>query len=272
MAKKTKTKETPIDQRETFVSIGKNFADSADSVSEKLEVLYQLQMTDTAIDRLVRLRGELPLEVQTLEKELEGIDGKIANLNAAIDEQMSSIARNKADIVDGEATLEKYRAQENQIQNSREYDAINKEIENQDLLIQIAKKRIEEAKTAISTLKERMEIASEKRTIIAEDLAAKQADLETIIASTAKEEEALMAKRQDCASMIDERTMVAYDRIRESNSNHLAVVGIYESNACAGCMHIIPPQRLVEIRSGKKLVICEYCGRILVNKPINKEL
>ena len=203
---------------------------------------------------------------------MEGIDGKIANLNAAIDEQMSSIARNKADIVEGEATLEKYRAQENQIQNSREYDAINKEIENQDLLIQIAKKRIEEAKTAISTLKERMEIASEKRTIIAEDLAAKQADLETIIASTAKEEEALMAKRQDCTSMIDERTMVAYDRIRESNSNHLAVVGIYESNACAGCMHIIPPQRLVEIRSGKKLVICEYCGRILVNKPINKEL
>lgn len=266
MAKKTKTKETPIDQRETFVSLGKNFADSADSVSEKLEVLYQLQLTDTAIDRLVRLRGELPLEVQALEKELEQFDGKIANINAAVDEHMSSIARNKAAIVEGEATLEKYRAQENQIQNSREYDAINKEIENQELLIQIAKKRIDEAKSAIAGLKERLEIATEKRNIVAEDLAAKQADLETIIASTAKEEEVLMQKRQQCASAIDERTMVAYDRIRESNSNHLAVVGIYKANACGGCMHIIPPQRLVEIRSGKKLVICEYCGRILVNK------
>ena len=264
--KKTKTKETPIDKRETFVSLGKNFAGSADSVPEKLEVLYQLQLTDTAIDRLVRLRGELPLEVQTLEKELEQIDGKIANINAAIDEQMASIARNKAAIVEGEATLEKFRAQENQIQNSREYDAINKEIENQDLLIQIAKKRIDESKASINGLKERLEITSEKRNIIAEDLAAKQADLETIIASTAKEEEVLQAKRKGCASQIDERTMAAYDRIRESNSNHLAVVGIYQGNACGGCMHIIPPQRLVEIRSGKKVVICEYCGRILVNK------
>ena len=177
-----------------------------------------------------------------------------------------AIARNKAAIVEGEATLEKYRAQENQIQNSREYDAINKEIENQDLLIQIAKKRIDESKASINGLKERLEITSEKRNIIAEDLAAKEADLETIIASTAKEEEALQAKRKGCASQIDERTMVAYDRIRESNSNHLAVVGIYQGNACGGCMHIIPPQRLVEIRSGKKVVICEYCGRILVNK------
>lgn len=264
--KKTKTKETPIDKRETFVSLGKNFAGSADSVPEKLEVLYQLQLTDTAIDRLVRLRGELPLEVQTLEKELEQIDVKIANINAAIDEQMASIAGNKAAIVEGETTLEKYRAQENQIQNSREYDAINKEIENQDLLIQIAKKRIDESKSSINGLKERLEITSEKRNIIAEDLAAKKADLEATIASTAEEEEVLQAKRKSCAAQIDERTMVAYDRIRESNSNHLAVVGIYQANACGGCMHIIPPQRLVEIRSGKKVVICEYCGRILVNK------
>ncbi len=266
MAKKTKTVETPIDKRETFVSLGKKFADSADSVSEKLEILYQLQLTDTAIDRLVRLRGELPLEVETLEKDLEQIEGKIANINAAIDEQTNAIARGKASIVEGEAMLEKYKAQENQIQNSREYDAINKEIENQDLLIQIAQKRIDEAKNAIVSLKERLEIATEKKTIIEEDLAAKRADLETIVESTAKEEEALMAKRKSCSAQIDERTKIAYDRIRESNSNHLAVVGVYQGNACGGCMHIIPPQRLVEIQSGNKLVICEYCGRILVNK------
>lgn len=265
MAKKTTTVETPIDKRETFVSIRKKFADSADTISEKLNTLYQLQLTDTAIDRIVRLRGELPLEVETLENELEQINGKIANINLAIDEQTESIANNKAAIVEGEAMLEKYKEQENQISNSREYDAINKEIENQELLILIAKKRIDEAKNTITSLKERLEIANDKKTIVEEDLAAKKNDLETIIESTAKEEEVLREKREACAKKIDERTMTAYDRIRESNSNHLAVVGVYEGKACGGCMHIISPQRLIDIASGKKLVICEFCGRILVN-------
>jgi predicted nucleic acid-binding Zn-ribbon protein len=265
MAKKTTTVETPIDKRETFVSIRKKFADSADTISEKLNTLYQLQLTDTAIDRIVRLRGELPLEVETLENELEQINGKIANINLAIDEQTESIANNKAAIVEGEAMLEKYKEQENQISNSREYDAINKEIENQELLILIAKKRIDEAKNTIASLKERLEIANDKKTIVEEDLAAKKNDLETIIESTAKEEEVLREKREACAKKIDERTMTAYDRIRESNNNHLAVVGVYEGKACGGCMHIISPQRLIDIASGKKLVICEFCGRILVN-------
>ncbi|MBQ1208972.1 MAG: hypothetical protein IIX64_00680 [Bacteroidales bacterium] len=265
MAKKTTTVETPIDKRETFVSIRKKFADSADTISEKLNTLYQLQLTDTAIDRIVRLRGELPLEVETLENELEQINGKIANINLAIDEQTESIANKKAAIVEGEAMLEKYKEQENQISNSREYDAINKEIENQELLILIAKKRIDEAKNTIASLKERLEIANDKKTIVEEDLAAKKNDLETIIESTAKEEEVLREKREACAKKIDERTMTAYDRIRESNSNHLAVVGVYEGKACGGCMHIISPQRLIDIASGKKLVICEFCGRILVN-------
>jgi predicted nucleic acid-binding Zn-ribbon protein len=265
MAKKTTTVETPIDKRETFVSIRKKFADSADTISEKLITLYQLQLTDTAIDRIVRLRGELPLEVETLENELEQINGKIANINLAIDEQTESIANNKAAIVEGEAMLEKYKEQENQISNSREYDAINKEIENQELLILIAKKRIDEAKNTIASLKERLEIANDKKTIVEEDLAAKKNDLETIIESTAKEEEVLREKREACAKKIDERTMTAYDRIRESNSNQLAVVGVYEGKACGGCMHIISPQRLIDIASGKKLVICEFCGRILVN-------
>lgn len=265
MAKKTKNVEPPIDKRETFVSLGKNFADSADSVPEKLEVLHQLQLTDTAIDRLVRLRGELPLEVETLEKDLEQIEGKIANINAAIDEQTASIARNKAAIVDGEAMLDKYKAQEDMIKNSREFDSINKEIENQELLVLIAKKRIDESKAAIDALKDRLEIAEGKKRIIVEDLAAKKEDLDTIIESTAKEEETLRAKREAFAKKVDERTMSAYDRIRESNSNHLAVVGIYQEKACGGCMHIIPPQRLIDISSGKKVVICEYCGRILVN-------
>ena len=265
MAKKTKNVELPIDNRETFVSLGKNFADSADSVPEKLELLHQLQLTDTAIDRLVRLRGELPLEVESLEKELEQIETKIANINAAIDEQMNAIAKNKAAIVDGEAMLEKYKAQEEMIKNSREFDSINKEIENQELLVLIAKKRIDEAKAAIDTLKDRLEITEGKKNIIEEDLSAKKVDLDTIIESTAKEEEALRAKRETFVQKVDERTMSAYDRIRESNSNHLAVVGVYQGKACGGCMHIIPPQRLIDISSGKKVVICEYCGRILVN-------
>ena len=269
MAKKTKTVEAPIDKRETFVSIRKNFTDSAEAIPEKLDLLYHLQRTDTEIDRLVRLRGELPLEVETLEASLEQIESKIANINAAIDEQKLAIATNKTEMADGKAKLEKYKAQEEQISNSREYDSINKEIENQDLLIQIAEKRIREANAAIEGLKERLEIATDKKTIVSEDLAAKKNDLNTIVESTAKEEEVLKAKREEYISKLDERTVAAYDRIRESNSNHLAVVGVYVdaagNEACGGCMHLIPPQRLADIKTGKKLVICEYCGRILVN-------
>lgn len=265
MAKKTKKIETPIDQRETFVSISKNFADSELSVAEKLKTLYDLQAADTAIDKILQLRGELPLEVETLESELEEIKVKIASINSSIEENLEKINENKQKMLDCEAQIEKYRTQVENISNSREYDSINKEIENQDLLRQIAQKYINESKEFIAGAKADLEVIMEKQAVKLEDLKAKKEDLATIVESTAKEEEALVAKREECAAKIDERTMSAYERIRASVHNHLAVVSVYNENACGGCLNTIPPQKLIDIASNKKVVICEYCGRILVN-------
>lgn len=265
MAKKTKKIETPIDQRETFVSIQKNFADSEISVEEKLKTLYALQAADSAIDKILQLRGELPLEVEALEEELAELKAKAVVINEAIDENTKAIAENKNAIVECDSQLEKYKAQVDNITNSREYDSINKEIENQELLRLIAEKRINEAKDAIAQKKTDLEILKEKQNIKSQDLKAKKEDLATIVQDTAAEEEALMAKRKVCAEKIDERTMSAYERIRGSVRNHLAVVTVYNENACGGCMNTISRQKLIEIASNKKVCICEYCGRILVN-------
>jgi len=265
MAKKTKKIETPIDQRETFMSISRTFADSDLSVEEKLKTLYDLQAADTAIDKILQLRGELPLEVQTLEAELEEIGVKIAAAKAAIAEDQDSIDANKLRITDCEAQIAKYKSQVDQISNSREYDSINKEIENQDLLLQIAQKYINEARERIAGRKAELEALEDKKQVKEADLEAKREDLASIVDSTAKEEESLQIKRAECAAKIDERTMSAYERIRGSVHNHLAVVGIYNQNACGGCLNTIPPQRLIDIASNKKVIICEYCGRILVN-------
>ena len=265
MAKKTKKFETPIDQRETFVSIQKNFADSDISVEEKLKTLYALQAADTAIDKILQLRGELPLEVEALEAELEEIKARIAAINEAVDNNTKAIAEHKNAIVECDAQLERYKAQVDNITNSREYDSINKEIENQELLRMIAEKRISEAKEANAAKKADLELLKDKQNVKLQDLKAKKEDLATIVESTAEEEKVLLAKRMECAQKIDARTMSAYERIRSSVNNHLAVVSVYDGNACGGCMNTISPQKLIDIASNKKVNICEYCGRILVN-------
>ncbi len=268
--KKTKKIETPIDQHETFVSIRKNFADSDSSVAEKLKTLYELQQTDCAIDKIVQLRGELPEEVERLENEIEEIQAKTAHLNAMIEEYTRGIAENKHNIVECDMQTEKYRSQLENISNSREFDSINKEIENQELLRQIAEKNIGEAKDRIAAKKADIEVLKEKLAVRNDDLAAKKEELSTIVESTAKDEAVLQEKRAACAAKIDARTMSAYDRIRESNHNHLAVVSVYNGDACGGCFSTISPQRLIDIASNRKLIICEYCGRILVNPNFEK--
>ncbi len=263
--KKTKKIETPIDRHETFVSIRKNFADSDVSVEEKLKALYNLQQTDCAIDRIVQLRGELPMEVERLENEIEDLKAKSAHVASMIEEFTKGIAGNKHNIVECDMQIEKYRSQLENISNSREYDSINKEIENQELLRQIAEKNIGEAKERIMDKKTEAELIKEKIAVRNDDLAAKKDELASIVESTAKDEAVLQTKRAACAGKIDARTMSAYERIRESCKNHLAVVGIYDGNSCGGCFSTISPQKLIDIASNKKLVICEYCGRILVN-------
>jgi len=265
MAKKTKKIETPIDQRETFVSIQKTFADSDLTVAEKLKTLYVLQQADTEIDKILQLRGELPMEVEALENELVELKAKSERIAELIEGFTKSISENKLNISECDAQIEKYKSQLDNVANSREYDSLNKEIENQDLLRQIAEKNISETKEHIFEKKNELEIIKEKIEVRNEDLKAKKEELATIVESTAKEEEILRANRDACAAKIDARTMSAYEHIRQSCNNHLAVVSVFNSDSCGGCFNTIAPQRLIDIASNRKMIICEYCGRILVN-------
>lgn len=265
MAKKTKKIETPIDQRETFVSIQKNFADSDISVEEKLKTLYSLQLIDTQIDKILQLRGELPAEVERLEEEIAGMKAKMANITSQIEESTKKIAEYKNQIVEYDSSIAKYKAQVDHVANSREYDSLSKEIENLGLLKQIAEKNIGETKEQIMARKGDIETIKDKLSIRNDDLKAKKQELSSIVESTSKEEEKLRAQREECAARIDERTMSAYNHIRNSNRNHLAVVTVFNGNACGGCFSTISPQRLIDIASNKKMIVCEYCGRILVN-------
>ena len=265
MAKKTKKIETPIDQRETFVSIQKSFADSDLSVGEKLKTLYVLQQADTAIDKILQLRGELPVEVENLEAEIADLKAKSARVSELIEEYTRSISENKINITECDDQIEKYKSQLEKVANSREFDSLNKEIENVGLLRQIAEKNISEIKERIFEKKNELEIVKEKIAVRTDDLKAKKEELATIVEATSKEEEKLCKEREACAAKIDARTMSAYDRIRKSNNNHLAVVSVFNNDSCGGCFNTIAPQRLIDIAANKKMIICEYCGRILVN-------
>ena len=265
MAKKTKKIETPIDQRETFVSIQKSFADSDLTVAEKLKTLYALQQADTEIDKILQLRGELPMEVEALETELVELNAKAERISELIEGYTRSISDNKLNIAECDAQIEKYKSQMDNVANSREYDSLSKEIENQGLLRQIAEKNITETKERIFEKKNELEIVKEKIEIRTEDLKAKKEELATIVESTAKEEEVLRANRDACAEKIDARTMSAYEHIRLSCNNHLSVVSVFNGDACGGCFNTIAPQRLIDIASNRKMIVCEYCGRILVN-------
>lgn len=273
--KKTIKVETPVDERETFVSLQKNFAESEQSAQEKLKTLFGLQATDNDIDNLVQMRGELPEEVAALEEEVDSLKSKYARIEQMIDGFNENVESAKKEIVELDEEIEKYRKQLENISNSREFDSINKELENQGLLRAIAEKHIGEARLAVEDRRKDLERLSDRIMIREGDLEAKKEELSTIVESTAKEEKDLATRRETYASKLDERTLSAYERIRNATHNHLAVVTLFPKNedgtygdACGGCFHTITPQRLIDIASGKKLVICEHCGRIIVNPEI----
>lgn len=273
--KKTTKVQTPVDERETFVSLQKIFAENEQSAQEKLKTLYELQAVDNDIDKLVQLRGELPEEVASLEEEVESLKAKRVRMEQLIDGYNQNIASSKKEIEEFDSEIEKYRSQLENISNSREYDSINKELENQDLLRAIAEKNINEAREAIDDKKVDLDRISDRITIREGDLESKKQELSSIVESTAKEEAALSKRRETYTAKLDERTLSAYERIRKSTHNHLAVVTLFPKNddgtcgdACGGCFHTITPQRLIDIALGKKLVICEHCGRIIVNPDI----
>lgn len=266
---------TPNDERETFVSLRKNFAENEQLVQEKLKTLYELQNTDIEIDKLLQLRGELPEEVSALESEVESLKTKKARMEEMIDGYNQGIENDKKHIDELDKEIEEYRKKLENISNSREYDSVNKELENQGLLRAISEKNIREAREAIDSRRQDIERIDDRISIREADLEAKRSELSTITEATAPQEKELVARREAFISKLDERTISAYERIRKSTHNHLAVVSLFPKNedgtygdACGGCFHTITPQRLIDIASGKKLVICEHCGRIIVNPEI----
>lgn len=270
---KAKTIATPIDKDETFVSlsISKNFNDN-DSVAieEKLRTLYKIQQTDTKIDRIYLLRGELPLEVQDIEDEVEGLKTRISNAKEEIAAAEFATNSNRAKIAECEEALAKYNEQRDNVKNNREYDSISKEIEFQDLEKQTCEKRIREANFLIEEKKQLVAETEARLAMREEDLAAKRQELATIVEETAKDEEALVKERETLAAKLDERMMIAYTKVRSNTKNKLAVVTV-KRDACGGCFAKIPPQRKLDIDSSKKIIVCEYCGRILVSSEFEKE-
>ncbi len=270
---KAKTNVVPIDQDETFVSLSmaKNLGDN-DSVAieEKLHTLYKIQQTDTKIDKIYLLRGELPLEVQDIEDEVEGLKTRIANAKEEIAAAETANTSSRAQIKECEESLAKYNAQRDNVKNNREYESISKEIEYMDLQKQFCEKKIREANLLIEEKKALVEETQNHLAMREEDLENKRKELETIIKETAKEEAQLVKQRDELVTKIDERMYIAYKKVRSNTKNKLAVVTV-KRDACGGCFAKIPPQRQLDIASSKKIIVCEYCGRILVNSDFEKE-
>lgn len=233
------------------------------TVAEKLDGLHTLQLIDSEIDRIRTIRGELPLEVQGLEDELAGLDTRIAKLDEELKAVETDVSDRKNSSKDAEAAIIKYKEQQNNVRNNREFDSISKEIEYQELEIKLNEKRSKEAKIKVSHKTEILEEAKSRREFRAEDLKTKKAELDEIVAETQAQEEKLLKKSKTALKKLDARIATAYERLRTNAKNGLAVVAI-DRDSCGGCFNKIPPQRQLDIESKKKVIVCEHCGRILV--------
>lgn len=240
-------------------------ADANDySMEEKIVALYELQKIDSKIDEINKLKGELPLEVQDLEDEVAGLETRIANLTAELDETGALTKQRKEGIEQSKTLISKYEEQQNNVRNNREFDSLAKEIEYQKLEIELAEKHIKEFGSDSKIKKKMIEDATEVLEGRKIDLEAKKQELASIDKETEKELTDLTAQSGKAAEKIDDRLLGAYHRIRGNVHNGLAVVTV-KRDACGGCYNRIPPQRQMDIRMSKKITVCEYCGRILVS-------
>lgn len=237
------------------------------SVEEKLRTLFGLQQIDSKIDKIRIVRGELPLEVRDLEDLVAGLETRISHFDEELTTLDNSITEKKNVIKDAQALIKKYETQQSKVRNNREYDSITKEMEFQNLEIQLAEKRIKEYKANIIAKKEIAEQSEEELKSRQKDLKIKKKELDEIVAETEKEEAALLKKSKNMEAVIEERLLNAYKRIRSNVMNGLGVVTV-ERDACGGCFNKIPPQRQLDIRTHKKIIVCEHCGRILVDAEI----
>jgi predicted nucleic acid-binding Zn-ribbon protein len=237
------------------------------SVEEKLQALYRLQVVDSEIDKIKTLRGELPLEVQDLEDEVEGLETRIGKLDDEFKEIEKAIKQKQNEIVASENLIKKYEEQQNNVRNNREYDSLSKEIEFQTLEIELCNKKIKEFTVQKDEKALVIEESQKNLEEMKADLENKKSELDSIIADTRKEEEALDDESEKIGESIEDRLLSAYRRIRQNARNGLAVVPV-QRDACGGCFNQIPPQRQLDIKSRKKIIVCEYCGRILVDEEI----
>ena len=240
------------------------------SVEEKLRILFQLQLVDSKIDRIKMLRGELPLEVQDLEDEIEGLETRMENLKQEIENFEALVTKKKQEIKDAETLIKKYEEQQKNVRNNREFDSLTKEIEYQTLEIELCEKRIKEYTQQVKDKKQSIDQSKKQLEDRTHDLGLKKTELDNIINETQKEEDDLMKKSEEYANIIETRLYTAYRRIRGNARNGLAVVTV-QRDACGGCFNKIPPQRQLDIKIRKKVIVCEYCGRILVDDTIAEE-
>lgn len=228
--------------------------------------LYELQKIDSRIDEINKVKGELPLEVQDLEDEMVGMKSRIDHINGEIEELNTLIKQRKREVDQSKILIGNYKEQQNNVRNNREFDAITKEVEYQELEIELAEKRLKEYAVGIKAHKLQLEEAEVSMTERAADLAVKKSELASIEAETKPQVAELGVYAEKAKAKIDERLLAAYERIRCNVRNGLAVVNV-RRDACGGCFNRIPPQRQVDIRQGRKVIVCEYCGRVLVVDP-----
>ncbi len=232
------------------------------TVAQKLEAIHNLQLIDSRLDAIVKVRGALPEEVQDLEDEIIGYDTRLNKFQTEIESFEDEIKRLKESIKDSEKLIKKYQEQQMNVRNNREYDAITKELELQDLEIQVSKKKIIEAGVRIDQKKVDLDELTAVMKDRKKDLDQKKDELSTIVSESETEESKLRADREKASKKVDERLVKAYTKIRANAKNGLAVVMV-KRGACGGCFNTVPPQRQADIREKKKLIVCEHCGRIL---------
>ncbi len=238
------------------------------SIEERLRALYELQTVVSEIDKIKTLRGELPLEVQDLEDDITGIKTRLLNLEDEMKVLETSLNNRKISIKDSQALIARYTEQQNNVRNNREFDSLSKEIEFQNLEIELSEKRIKEFTAEMAEKKLTIEASKQALKEHEEELSRKKSELDDITQETKIEEEKLKGKAEKIEVFIEPRLLTAFKRIRKNARNGLAVVTI-QRDACGGCFNKIPPQRQLDIASRKKIIVCEYCGRILVDEDIS---
>ncbi len=237
------------------------------TVEEKLKNLYQLQTTLSAIDEKRALRGELPLEVQDLEDDIVGLTTRIEKIKAEVEDYKAAVVIKKGEIEKANIIVNKYKDQLNEVKNNREYDTLSKEIEFKTLEIELCEKKINEAKAKVEERTADLERAQETLDERQKDLEEKKDELDEIMQETREEEEKLKEKAKEIEQRIEPRLLTSFKRIRKNARNGLGIVYV-QRDACGGCFNKIPPQRQLDVKMHKKIIVCEYCGRIIVDPEL----